>query len=704
MDDVDDPTKPPANDSTAAPPAPDAPPPPATAPLAPPTAPGATPPEYPPTAGNPSDPKPPVGAPPNPPGPPTPSNADAAPKPPFPPAELPARPAETRHELRRTATRVASMIGTGLFILAEIVVIAYWQIAWSPGGAAIERMRDFFPLFLAWLLARPLVVIAMAPAAIAMVDHASADAHRFAVRKKEIENLKHIALRFPTFEPEQLDDFESRSSYVAAGIVVLTSLLLISAVATHPENPNWSRVCDTSMDEPCPSSTATGTVGASATPTPTATATPADASKARDGAAAPQPQDAGAAAPKAPEDRAGGATNDGDESERAAVATATPKPTPTDTSGTTRPRHVSEEARDARVGLLYASYGAFVLTLTLMVSRINSGAITARFLVNSSLRIAIAMVLGAVFGALGIFLTLATPTQALFGYFALGIFPAWALSALRKRAKGVMGGDEAGTETLPLSLVDGVDDGIADRLAEVGAWDVQHLATSSPIELAMRTLYPLQRIVNWMDQAILIQYTRDKIADFRALGIRGAMDFALISETFQSEEKKPNSDHVEDNDPDPKAGPDKNTDPNKPQPAHEVFRSLATKTGMSESTLRVIGWSLRGDTLVAYLRALWFPKGSCDVDELKRIVLDSAVAASFDVGRPFATVPATETVIPEATRTLLKEPTFLEKFRARVNEALRTKNLAWRTKDASLAGMTTWDSIVLLVMRDIQSP
>jgi hypothetical protein len=119
------------------------------------------------------------------------------------------------------------------------------------------------------------------------------------------------------------------------------------------------------------------------------------------------------------------------------------------------------------------------------------------------------------------------PKESLF--FLTGLFTDWALTSLRSRARTVFNPGEIGCDRLPLCLVDGLDDGVIDILDEVGIWDIEHLATSEPAEMTMRTLYPIVRILDWIDQAILINYLRrEGIAAARLFGIHGAKDLALL--------------------------------------------------------------------------------------------------------------------------------------------------------------------------------
>lgn len=191
---------------------------------------------------------------------------------------------------------------------------------------------------------------------------------------------------------------------------------------------------------------------------------------------------------------------------------------------------------DARVieakamnGFIFAALGAFVSVMWRMIKRINSNALTARFLFTAALRSAIAMMIGLAAGQFDLFgfLNPNGPRETVL--FLTGLFTDWALDALRNRARTVF--DPTANQTadqLPLDMVDGLDDGVIDILDEIGIWDIEHLATCEPGELTLRTLYPFNRVADWIDQAVLINYLRRNIPAARDLGIRGAIDLMLL--------------------------------------------------------------------------------------------------------------------------------------------------------------------------------
>jgi hypothetical protein len=207
---------------------------------------------------------------------------------------------------------------------------------------------------------------------------------------------------------------------------------------------------------------------------------------------------------------------------------------------------LEDTKNDARVieakamnGFIFAALGAFVSVMWRMIKRINSNALTARFLFTAALRSAIAMMIGLAAGQFDLFgfLNPNGPRETVL--FLTGLFTDWALDALRSRARTVF--DPVANQTvdqLPLNMVDGLDDGVIDILDEIGIWDIEHLATCEPSELTLRTLYPFNRVADWIDQAVLINYLRRNIPAARDLGIRGAIDLMLLY-SFVVEGNKP---------------------------------------------------------------------------------------------------------------------------------------------------------------------
>lgn len=247
------------------------------------------------------------------------------------------------------------------------------------------------------------------------------------------------------------------------------------------------------------------------------------------------------------------------------------------------PQLQSEAGIDAKAinGFLFAALGAFVSVMWRMINRINANALTARFMFTATLRSTIAMMIGLAAGQFDLFGFLRADGAKETLFFLSGLFTDWALSSLRARARTVFSQPDSACERLPLCFVDGLDDGVIDILDEIGIWDVEHLATSEPGELTIRTLYPFNRINDWIDQAVLISYLRRNIIAARELGIAGAIDLALLYGYTMGEDAKLR---------------DK---------ASAVLDELAKKIGTSRAALDLICLNIWLDYTVEQLYRFW---------------------------------------------------------------------------------------------------
>jgi hypothetical protein len=185
---------------------------------------------------------------------------------------------------------------------------------------------------------------------------------------------------------------------------------------------------------------------------------------------------------------------------------------------------VSGNFQEGLRGMVFAGYGVYVYTLLLIIHRIHAAALSSEFLMATTARALITLVMGFVAGQMQLIQALGTDNQSGFLYFILGAFPSWALQALRRRVQTIFQPSVPSQDALSLEYVDGINDQISERLEELGISDIQHLASADPGELTLRTLYPLARTIDWVDQALLITYLRDKIGAARQLGLRGAID------------------------------------------------------------------------------------------------------------------------------------------------------------------------------------
>jgi hypothetical protein len=82
----------------------------------------------------------------------------------------------------------------------------------------------------------------------------------------------------------------------------------------------------------------------------------------------------------------------------------------------------------------------------------------------------------------------------------------------------------------PLSLVQGLNKEVIDRLEEEGISSTVELAYYDPIKLFFKTNFQWAWVIDVVDQAILINYVGDKIDALRPVGIRGAIELTVLGE------------------------------------------------------------------------------------------------------------------------------------------------------------------------------
>ncbi|MBX7185562.1 MAG: hypothetical protein K1Y01_10500 [Vicinamibacteria bacterium] len=230
-----------------------------------------------------------------------------------------------------------------------------------------------------------------------------------------------------------------------------------------------------------------------------------------------------------------------------------------------------------------ATFGALIYTLSQMIYRIASGALFGRFFFISALRCAVAVVLVTALTSSNGFRTVFSAASETFAAFLIGLFPLSALETLNRKAQSIFHPSEPGEEPVSVGFIEGIDGAVQDRLAEIGITDIQHLATADPFDLALLTFSPVDRTLDWVDQAILIQSVKRKITAFRAAGIRSAVELKVIY-------------HRQEND--PSGGT-----------ARVLFSQLAKRCELSDEAMLQLARNISEDRIVTSLWAAWQTRG-----------------------------------------------------------------------------------------------
>ena len=134
---------------------------------------------------------------------------------------------------------------------------------------------------------------------------------------------------------------------------------------------------------------------------------------------------------------------------------------------------------------------------------------------------------------------LAWAAQALWGTnqvvlalsFIAGILPNTVLRRIRDVGGGRQKAEKDDLQVQsPLSQLDEVDVYERTRLEEEGITSVQALARHDLVDLILSSRIPVPRLIDWVDQAILLQHVSERAAQtLRGLGIRTATDYLQVS-------------------------------------------------------------------------------------------------------------------------------------------------------------------------------
>jgi hypothetical protein len=111
--------------------------------------------------------------------------------------------------------------------------------------------------------------------------------------------------------------------------------------------------------------------------------------------------------------------------------------------------------------------------------------------------------------------------------FAIGFFPILAVQWLSQTVYKALGQRRRRSDLFPLDQVDGISQSQEIRLRDFGIDDAQNLASTEMPLLLINTPFPVQTVVDWVDQAILMVLLNDLNAldNFRKAHVRTMTDF-----------------------------------------------------------------------------------------------------------------------------------------------------------------------------------
>lgn len=121
---------------------------------------------------------------------------------------------------------------------------------------------------------------------------------------------------------------------------------------------------------------------------------------------------------------------------------------------------------------------------------------------------------------------LTQPQNFLIAAFVIGLFPTSGLRvAARVGARVLNIRLEGFEENQPLTQLDGLNAYHEDRLLLEGIESVQNMSCANIVDLMLKTRYPVEQIVDWINQALLMLHARERYPEFQKSGIRTATDF-----------------------------------------------------------------------------------------------------------------------------------------------------------------------------------
>lgn len=181
--------------------------------------------------------------------------------------------------------------------------------------------------------------------------------------------------------------------------------------------------------------------------------------------------------------------------------------------------------------LAYAFLGAYVFGLGSLVRQYVTEDLQLRYYASLSGRFLVVFVLAWIIGLVvavnGV--NGAEPVSQdgyLLVAFVIGLFPATGLRVAQRAGTAILGIAIKGfKESQPLSLLDGLNAYQEDRLLLEGIENLQNLTCANIVDLMLRTRFPVEQIVDWIDQALLHLHARERMSDFQRSGIRTATDF-----------------------------------------------------------------------------------------------------------------------------------------------------------------------------------
>ena len=159
--------------------------------------------------------------------------------------------------------------------------------------------------------------------------------------------------------------------------------------------------------------------------------------------------------------------------------------------------------------LRFAFIGSYAFIVQGLVRRYFQADLKTHAYVSAMARVILVAALVTAIHPLWSLWGLAASTELAFAFF-LGFFPELGLRVIQQALVGVLRNVRpAREERYPLRQLDGVNIWTQARLLEEGVEDMQNLSTANLVDLMLHTRMPINRLLDWIDQAFLYVRVQD---------------------------------------------------------------------------------------------------------------------------------------------------------------------------------------------------
>lgn len=277
------------------------------------------------------------------------------------------------------------------------------------------------------------------------------------------------------------------------------------------------------------------------------------------------------------------------------------------------PADLSDTVRRLPLATIAGLAGAFIWGLYDVLRRFETVDLSPEALHSIWLRMLTASIIAPMASAP--FTESLRPTVA----FAIGLFPTKeVLDFVKGQARKQMGMTLSAQPAEPPTLhkLQGLSEGMIDRLLSEDIESAYQLATADPVKLLLNTNVEWKTILDLIDEAILFSYFDEGISSLRFFGIRGAIELASIQERLDGDDSMVR------------------------QQAEDLINSIATALGRPVPAIRNAVRNAYEDITVDFLWNLWGDIGPEDDEDGDEAAEEAEADSSGRAADPTVSHPA----------------------------------------------------------------